>query len=77
MIRFTVSRLNPKGDSLAGLMEGTIAPIRPRLMEPSEAPTVDVSAEEAIAISLVAIRRTLDRILQKLEAAHPEEDQNA
>lgn len=73
MIRFTLSRFNLDGDSLEGPMEGMTAPIRPRLEQPSSDRRVDVSAEEAIAITLIDIKRTLSRFLQKLEAAYPDE----
>ncbi len=49
------------------------APVRARLEEPSSDRRVDVSADEAIAITLIDIKRTLSRTLQKLEAAYPDE----
>lgn len=71
--RLTLSRFNLDSDSLKGPIEGMTAPVRARLEEPSSDRRVDVSADEAIAITLIDIKRTLSRTLQKLEAAYPDE----
>ncbi len=75
MIRFTLSHLNGS-DSLEGMFRGTTEMVTPRLREGADfsAFQIDVSVEEAIAITLIDIRQTLSRLLVKVETAFPDPD---
>ncbi len=73
MIRFTLGHMN-RSDSLEGMFRGTTETVTPRLLkvpDPS-AFEIDVSAEEAIAITLIGIQQTLTRLLVKAETAFPD-----
>ncbi|WP_242098783.1 hypothetical protein [Sphingomonas sp. CROZ-RG-20F-R02-07] len=72
MIRFTAFRFSAEGDNLQGALRGTTAPITPRLVESSQEISVEVSAEEAIAITLIDIREMLGLMLQKRDEACPD-----
>ena len=72
MIRFTAFRFSAEGDNLQGALRGTTAPITPRLAEKSQDISVEVSAEEAIAITLIDIREVLSQIMKKLDMAYPD-----
>ncbi len=75
MIRFTLNHLNGS-DSLEGMFQGTTEMVTPRLREGADfrASQIDVSVEEAIAITLIDIRQTLRRLLVKVETALPDPD---
>lgn len=75
MIRFTLDHMN-RSDSLEGMFRGTTETVTPRLrkMPDPSAFEIDVSAEEAIAITLIGIQQTLTRLLVKAETAFPDFD---
>lgn len=75
MIRFTLDHMNGS-DSLEGMFRGTTETVTPRLFNvpDSSAFEIDVSAEEAIAITLIGIQQTLTRLLVKAETAFPDFD---
>lgn len=74
MIRFKLHHLSPGSDSLEGKARNTIEKITPKLEEAPDPSVwqIDVSVEEAIAVTLIDIRQTLARMLEKMEAAFPD-----
>ena len=72
MIRFELNHISLGSDSLEWF-RGMTETITPRLEQATSDSRIEVSAEEAIAVTLVGIRQALDRIVAKLDTAYPDE----
>lgn len=72
MIRFCLIHLNRGSDEIDGPFRHTMEHVEPKLRKSSNDLEIEISTQEAVAITLIDIRKSMHQILQKLHQICPD-----